>query len=270
MNNFIFFFFVIAVLAIVVYIIYSNKSARVRRKLKQAEFKPIKNFKNFDEAKIVGRIELVDEPLLAPFSLRPCACYHAVLEEETRSGRSTYYATVRDETVSKRFVIRDGEHIAYINDLNVQSHIVQDREFTADSSSHPPTYIIEYLNNIDFKMDGFFRRSRNLRFLEGILEANEQVAVFGQGIWKSAAELGLPAELGDVLEIKSTSADSVFLSDDPATTLKLVKAAVVKSKKTKTRSTTSKPEPFKEPQTKEKKPSKDRYSRSDDNRNYKR
>lgn len=259
-----------AILAMVIYAIFNSKTARVRRKLKQAEFKPIKDFKSFDEAKIVGGIELIDEPLLAPFSLRPCACYHAVFEEETRSGSSTYYATVRDETVSKRFVIRDGEHIAYINDKNLQSHIVQDREFTADSSSHPPTYIIEYLNKIDFKMDGFFRRYRNLRFLEGILEADEQVAVFGQGIWKTAAELGLPPELGDVLEIKSTSEDSVFLSDDPKTTLRIVKAAMVKSKQTKTRSTKIKAEPFKEPETKENKPSKDRYSRSDGERNYKR
>lgn len=263
-------FFVIGFVAIVIYAVYTNKSARVRRKLKQAEFKPIKDFKSFDEAKIVGRIELVDAPLLAPFSLRKCACYHAIVEEQARSGRSTYFHTIKEETVSTRFIIRDGEHIAYINDRNVQSHIVQDKEFAASNTSIPPDHVLSYLKKMEYKKYDLYSLPNTLRFLEGILEPDEQVAVFGQGIWKSADQLGLPPELGDVLEIKSTSEDSVFLSDDPKTTLKIVKAAVVKSKKTKTRPTTSKAEPFKEPETKEKKPSKDRYSRSDDDRNYRR
>jgi len=272
MNNFIFFFFVIAVIGIVVYIIYSNKSARVRRKLKKEGYKAMKDFKNLEAAKIVGRIELIDAPLLAPFSQRECACFNAVVEEQTRSRKSIYYSTVKDETVSTRFVIRDGEHIAYINDRNVQSHIVQDQGYTISTNRVPPQHVLEYLQRIKYNIDDAMSSADTLRFMEGILEPNEQVAVFGQGTWVSAAQLGLPPELGNVLEITSTWEDSVYLSDDPSTTLKTVKAAVVKSakKKKKTNTSSIKTEPFKEPKAKEKKPSKDRYSRSDDNRNYRR
>jgi len=259
------------ILATVIYAIFNSKTVRVRRKLKKEGYTPMKDFKNLEAAKIVGQIELIDAPLLAPFSQRECACFNAVVEEQTLSRKSIYYSTVKDETVSTRFVIRDGEHIAYINDRNVQSHIVQDQGYTISTNRMPPEHVLEYLQRIKYKKDDEFNTADTLRFIEGILEANEQVAVFGQGTWVSAAQLGLPAELGDVLEIKSTWEDSVYLSDDPSTTLKTMKAAVVKSAKKKKKNTsTIKTEPFKEPKVKENKPSKDRYSRSDGERNYKR
>ena len=94
---------------------FFTKKARIKRKLKKAELKKLTNFKNGDVAKIVGTVEIIGTPLIAPLSGRECSVYYIHIEERVSSGKSATWKTRVKEEISSKYVIREGNNCAYIN-----------------------------------------------------------------------------------------------------------------------------------------------------------
>ena len=69
--------------------------------------------------------------------------------------------------------------------------------------------------------------NKTIRYKEGVLEKDEQVAIYGKGKWTKASALNLPERYGNILEITAPEGENVYLSDDP-------KAAIYDEKKHKT------------------------------------
>lgn len=215
-------YLVIGIFALVFLIIilsyFFSKKAKVKRKLKKANSKKISAFRDGDIAKLVGRVELVDEPLFAPLSDRKCSYYHIQIEQKKSSGKSSHWKTIIEEENRCRYLIKEGQHYAFINDSKLKSYIVQDKSYSSGFMNDAPQKLVNYLRDHGVDSEGFLGMNKTLKYKEAILEVDEQVAVFGKGTWEKASALNLPKQYGKVLEITADLDHYVYLSDDPSTT----------------------------------------------------
>ena len=207
---------VVVVSAVIASFFFSKKSI-VKRKLKKAVVKKISDFIDGDVAKIIGTIELVDEPLLAPLSGRPCAFYHIHIEQNVSNAKSSSWRTLIKKEASCKFLVRDGYRFAFITDQRVKKHIVQDKHFSSGFLNDANENLEKYLAAHGHKSTNLIGLNRTIRYREGILEKGEQVAVYGRGAWKKAAVLGLPDSYDRVLALSAPDKGYVYLSDDTAT-----------------------------------------------------
>jgi len=197
--------------------LYYSKKAIIKRKLKKAAGKKISDFISGDIAKVVGKVEFAGEPLIAPLSGRRCAHYYVLVEEKVSSGKSSHWNTLIEEEVAGKFVIRDGRYCAHINNQNVKSYLVEDRQFASELGQDATPELERYLNAHGQKSEGVFGWNKSIRYKEGVLEEGELIAAVGRGEWKTAEQAQLPDTYDRVLEISATEQEPVYLSDDPET-----------------------------------------------------
>lgn len=218
----IFIFIAIFILVLLSFYFFSEK-ARIKRKLKKAEYRIISKFKDNEIAKITGNVTLIEEALIAPLSRRKCVLYYIHVEQKVSSGKHTRWKTIIEEEVSSRFLINDDNHYAFINDINIKSYIVQDKSYSSGIFNDATENLEKYLSEKGYESEGFLGFNKTIRYKEGVLEIGEEIAVFGKGTWKDAEDLDLPKKYRKVLEITSNNDESVYISDDPSTTIKKVK-----------------------------------------------
>lgn len=199
-----------AVAIAIMFVLVFSRKAIVRRKLKKAPLLRLSEFRNGDVAKIVGRVEFVGEPLEAPLSGRECAWYEIFISE--KSGKTS--RTLVDEEKKTSFVLRDGDRVAVINSPKIKSYIVRDVEYTSGFLNDATQRLEACLKRHGHKSESWLGLNKSITYNEGILERNEAVAVLGQGVWRDAESLNLPAHYGMVLLLTAPEEGTVYLSDD--------------------------------------------------------
>ncbi len=199
---------------------YFSSKTVIKRKLKKSKFKKIADFKNGEVAKIVGTVEFIGPPLHSPLSKRECAHYYIHVEEKVSSGKNSKWETLIEESISSKFLIKEKEHYAFINDNKLKSYVVQDVKYSSGFWNDATEDLEEYLKSKGEESEGFLGMNRTIRYKEGVLEKDERIAVLGKGEWKEFSQLGLPQKYGKVLEIRSSDEEAIYLSDDPDTTLR--------------------------------------------------
>lgn len=209
---------IILVIAAIIFIsFYYSKAAIVKRKLKKAVDKKISDFVSGDIAKIVGKVEIIGEPLIAPLSGRPCGYYYVLIEQMVSSGKSSHWETIIEEEVAGTFVVRDGRYAAHISNQKVKSYIVQDKIYKSGFGNDATAVLEKYLNDHGQKSEGLFGMNKTIRYKEGVLEEGELIAAIGRGEWKNAEHLKFEGNFDRVLEISATETEPIYLSDDPDT-----------------------------------------------------
>lgn len=210
------------VVGIFVYNYFFSRNARINRRLKKAPWKKLADFKSGDTAKIVGEIIPIEDEMTAPLSKRKCCHYFIDVEQKKSSGKNSHWKTIIQEEVSTRFLIKDGDRYALVNDIRVMTNIVIDANFSSGTFDDAAPALESFLKDHGLQSENWLGLNKSIRYEEGILEANETVSVLGTGHWKPAAEFDLPAEYGEVLAIRAADDSYVYLSDDPETTEKNV------------------------------------------------
>ena len=215
-------YIIIPIIAIVVGIIafvnyYFSKKNVIKRKLKKATGKKISEFLNGEIAKVVGKVDCLNKPIIAPLSGRPCAYYYVLVEQKVSSGKSSHWKKLIEEEIAGAFVIKDGRYCARIDTKNIKSYITEDRKYTSGFLEDATEVLEKYLNDHGQKSEGILGFNRTLRYKEGVLEQGELIAVIGRGEWKHVNQDQMTSSFGKVLEISSTEEEAVYLSDDPET-----------------------------------------------------
>lgn len=210
--------FIGIILAIFILKNYYSRKAIVKRKLKKAVGKKISSFQSGDIAKVVGHVEFVGEPLIAPLSGRRCAYYYVLVEQLVSSGKSSHWKKIIEEEVGGTFAIRDGRYRAHIDsNSTLKTYLVQDEEYNSGFRNDATDTLEGYLQAHGMDSENFLGINKTIRYKEGVLEEGESMAVIGRGEWKNAREVSLPDSLGRVLVLSSTEDEPIYLSDDPDT-----------------------------------------------------
>lgn len=207
-------FFSLVFVVVLLFRIFFSRRAIVRRALKRTVVKHIETVREGEIAKIVGRVELVEDKGVAPLSGRSCAGYYVLVQEKTASSKNSHWRTIIEEEKYKDFVINDGTGIAIVNRHKLKSYIVKDwKEYSGFRHDTTPA-LEQYLNVHGFKSRNFIGLNKSIRYSEGVLEPGETVAALGKGCWierNNGTETGTNVR---VLELNSIDGDALYLSDD--------------------------------------------------------
>jgi len=196
---------------------YFNKNTVIKRKLKRATYRRFTEIRRGELAKLVGKVQFIEDPWTAPLSGRRCAYYHIVVEQRVSSGKSSHWKTLIEEERSCKFVLREGSSYAYIRSEKVKSYVVDDAKYKSGLWEDASQQLERYLNEHGIKSVSSLGFNKTIRYREGVLEENEEVAVLGTGEWHNAVDLGLPPQLERVLFVQSPEDGAVYLSDSPDT-----------------------------------------------------
>ena len=218
MNNQEIVILIASVFVLIIFIsLYFSKKAIIKRKLKRATYRRFTEIRRGEVAKLVGTVQFIDEPLKAPLSGRRCAYYHVLVEQRVSSGKSSHWKTIIEEEASSKFVLREGSRYAFIRSEKIKSYIVDDVKYKSGLWEDASRPLERYLNSHRIKSITSLGFNKTIRYREGVLEENEEVAVLGTGEWHNASDLGLPPQMERVLLIQSPQEDAVYLSDSPDT-----------------------------------------------------
>jgi len=212
-----FILFTSAIVLIILFSWYFSKKAIVKRKLKRATYRHFNEIRRGEVARLVGKVEFIDQPLKAPLSGRTCAYYHVLVEQRVSTGKSSHWKTIVEEEAASKFVLREGNSYAYIRSEKIKSYVVDDIEYKSGLWDDASSELEHYLNNHQIESVNLLGFNKTIRYREGVLEQDEDVAVLGVGEWHNASDIGLPPQLGRVLLIQSPKDDAVYLSDSPET-----------------------------------------------------
>lgn len=219
-TNFFIVIIAVVVLGIIIYGIFFSDKAIVKRKLKNTPYKPILQVKENEYVKIIGKVDLIDEPLIAPLSNRKCAHYFVHVEEEVGDDDSTEWRTLIKQTESCNYRINDRDAYAVIQTQHIKNYIVEDCTYKSGTFNDAKPQLEHFLQMHGHKSTGFLGLNKTLRYKEGILEPDEMVAVCGTGNWKSPSDIGFPDSGHQILVLSGTKEAPVYLSDDTDTTAK--------------------------------------------------
>jgi hypothetical protein len=207
---------IVIFVVIVVIILFNSftQKAIVKRKLKNTPSKEIKDFRNGDVAKIVGKVEFAKKPLIAPLSERECTYYNILVEKKVSNGKSSSWKKIIKEEISQDFIIREKDKIAIIETQNIKSYLVPDKKFSSGAFNDATPNLESYLHKHGHESTGLLGFNKSIRYKEGVLEKGETVAVVGVGKWTETSEL---VKNTSVLKITAQNEIPVFLSDSPDT-----------------------------------------------------
>lgn len=208
------------------------------RTFKEVKKSNLVNCNDDEVVRIQGTLIVMGESLVAPFSDKQCAAYEtrALCEEDVVTAKGsgshveskTIWETIKVVKEVSDFLIKCGEQYALVRVKDAQIKIHED--ITHDDSNYKKDrggFLTEQENekrkNALEKM-GLSPRNyvgvyaANIKFEEGILEPDEQVAVLGKGKWVDTSgieELQFLVEQGvsKIFEIKNDAKSELHISD---------------------------------------------------------
>lgn len=187
---------------------YCARDAIVKRRLRRGRLHSIRLFPQGARARIVGRLEHVEEPLVAPLSGRRCAHYHVVVE--VSKGESGWQRFVEDEE-GRDFLLSDGTGRALVRMSGAEVAVTKDVHFRSGTFNAATPSLELFLAKHGRGIKDWFGFNRPLRYKEGVLEDGEEVTVCGVGRWEDGQGAGNRERR---LVLEGTVAHPLLVSDD--------------------------------------------------------
>jgi hypothetical protein len=198
---------------------YVSKVNRIKRLLRDAQAQPIAQLPESTLGKLVGVARPLGETLVGPVSSRHCLYYIAIVEHNR--GSSDWTRIIK-EAKGVPFPLVDGTGRALVDPQGADVLLT----FDGDSRS-------DEFHDADPVQEAFLRRhgqnskgrwvNKELRYKEAVIEADDTVAVLGQGIREPDPEMALAQDYrtGPPTRLRLTSSPRfpLVISDDPSTTL---------------------------------------------------
>jgi len=211
----IFFIIIIFVGVIIFFINFYNTKNTILRELKKGKRKAIRHAKENEYIKIIGKAKYVNEPLIAPLSGRKCVYYHVLVE---RKGDKSWHNLI-DETISQDFFIETKGEMALIKPNQPKNfkkiYLVKDHTKNSGFLNDATERLELYLKKHDETSTNFIGLNKTIRYREGIIELNENIAIKGIANWKSIKE---PIEgylHSKILLLKGSAGKKLIITDLP-------------------------------------------------------
>ncbi|NNK83470.1 MAG: hypothetical protein HKO92_10135 [Flavobacteriaceae bacterium] len=208
---------IVAIIGFLVY--YFSLKQRIIRKLKTIKTKPIGSLKTNELSKITGKALHVKEPLIAPFSKRPCIFYSIKIEQKVSNGKSTYWKKlIKEEKFQDFFVERNGDYVIVQpnqNPKNYLSYLVIDRKISSGTFNDPTPEFKKLLTSYNINIKGFLGFNKPLRYTEGIIEVGEHITVAGIAKWKTLSQPIEGYNYSKIAALESSDKEKIIITDLP-------------------------------------------------------
>lgn len=201
----------LAFLIIVIALFLRPSRDRGIRAIAATPRKKIADVRDGELVRIVGKVALHGEALTAPVSGRQCAFYEARVEEKHQQEDRASWKTIVEEIRGSDFVIDDGSGRARIAMARADVVVVHDSRHLEGFLSEKAAPEVEKFLTRHGESATRSGKARELHYVEGVLEAPEEVAAAGVARWEkdAAGERRLVIEPAD-------ATSRVLVSDEPA------------------------------------------------------
>ncbi|WP_299884016.1 hypothetical protein [uncultured Lacinutrix sp.] len=192
---------------------YYSKKNTILRELKKTRKKQIPNVKENEYAKVIGKALHVHEPLIAPLSGRKCVYYYVHIQKK---GDKSWHTFIKEEQ-AQDFFIEVNSEMAIIKPDNFpkKTFVVEDFKTKSGSFNDATPELERFLNKHGKESKGFFGFNRQLRYKEGIIELQENIAVKGIGKWKPLKEPIEGYNYSKILTLTGTENKKLIITDLP-------------------------------------------------------
>ncbi|HVV83013.1 MAG TPA: GIDE domain-containing protein [Kofleriaceae bacterium] len=170
----------IVVLFIVVVVRAWSSRAKLARQLRDAPASTIAALPEGESARVVGTV-VGEATLIAPLTGRRCVAYVAQVEQRVSTGKTTYWKGLIDEVRHHPFTIDDGTGKAIIDPGQAKLLIEMDSTSRSGTFDDATPAESEFLARHQIDSKGWFL-NKSLRYLEGVIEPGERVAVLGRAV----------------------------------------------------------------------------------------
>lgn len=220
MSPFIPIIIIVCLAALIGFLVYYFGTKQIIiRKLAKINPKPIGSLKTNELSKITGKALHVKEPLIAPFSKRPCIFYSIKIEQKVSNGKSSHWKKIiKEEKFQEFFVERNGDYVIVQpkqNPKNYLSHLVVDTKASSGTFNDPTPEFNNLLSRYNIESTGLFGFNKSLRYTEGIIEIGEPITVAGIAKWKTLSQPIEGYSYSKIAALESTEKQKLLITDLP-------------------------------------------------------
>lgn len=209
--------FVIMALVVVILLLarFYERKQKIIRELKKSPSKPINTVKDKEYVRVHGNVEVIDQPLIAPLSGRPCVYYHIRVEQK---GDKSWIKVI-DDFKHQDFYLSSGSERCRVNPGSKSASLVfletdhqQKSGWRNDASPKVEAYLSGHGKSSKTR---FFDLNKTMRYKEAILEPGEAVVVKGVANWLRLDEPLEGFSYSRLLELSGEPKNKLIVTDLP-------------------------------------------------------
>jgi len=190
-------FFILGGIALIIGLIVTLtnlKNVRRRKRIMGTPTSPVAQAPGNGPVEIKGRVVAGEQGVLAaPFSGRHGVYVRVVVQELRSTGRSSYWATLVDETDLRPFYIEDGSgQMARVMPAGANVILDQTNVGNSGTFNDAPPHLIQFLAARGLSSTSWLGFNKRMRYDEQVLCVNDAVYALGP----SAREAGPPVSDG--------------------------------------------------------------------------
>lgn len=162
---------------------------------------------------IAGSVVARDPLMQSPFKQRPCVYYGVQVQEERRSKRRTYWATVFSEEKSVKFHLKDETGKILVDLAGAEPHFSSD--YFKTSYGAPNASVSSFLSSRGVSDKGLFSFAKKMRFIETIIEPGDFLYIMGTATDNPEVAIGSALKNEENILMKKGAGKPFFVSDKP-------------------------------------------------------
>ena len=164
---------------------------------------------------VFGKVVPSNEHILtSPFSGKKCVYYKYFVQEYRRSGKHSYWATIKKGADLVPFFIDDGTGTVLIDPKGSDLDIPKSFTWQTGFGKNPPKIVTEFLESQGMSMKSFFGFNKKMRFTEYIVLPETKVYVFGTaGDNPYVEDATAKKNTDDIMITKGSKGSFFYISD---------------------------------------------------------
>ncbi len=199
--------------AVLILSYFFSKRAIILREMAKSKAKPIGSIREGEYVKVVGKAKHAKEPLIAPISERPCIFYH--VEVLNTGGKND--KTLIDEMKAQDFFLEQNGEIVMVKQDQAYSfrkvYLVQDHQKNSGSFQGADPHLEKYLKKHHESSKNWLGFNKQLKYKEGIIALEEEIAVKGIAQWKSLKQPIEGYPYSKILSLRGSEDKKLLITD---------------------------------------------------------
>lgn len=210
---------VISFITILFFSIYYSDKQIIIRTLRKLPNKPYSGLKTNTFTKVTGKALAIENPLIAPYSNRPCVFYKIQIQQNKKSGKNNYWKTIVNEEKVQSFLLERNSDYVLVepkeNPKNYKSYLVIDKKTTSGTFNKPTPAFLKVLEKYNIKNEGYFGQNKSLRYTEAVIEIGEEITVAGIAKWKKISTPIAGYSYSKIAALENSNQQKIIITDLP-------------------------------------------------------
>ena len=166
-------------------LVFFSKEERINRILKKTISTNIKNSKDGDLIKVVGKAQAFQKQFTSPISRKACFYFHIIVNQQ----KSDYIDDIINEKKGIPFIVESNGVKCLIKPNFSESVLKHQTKLDSGILQNSSLEVKSYLKSKGYSTKSFGIK-KSLEVIESIVQTNDTIAVYGKGKWVTQKSTG--------------------------------------------------------------------------------